>query len=65
MQVTFLYLSQLVMDGNDRGQDTNTFTYNGFEIMINWYVLISASQFLKSLFFNQLCSFMFSFFNYF
>lgn len=45
MQVTFSYLSQLVINGSDRGQVTNTFTYNTLEMMTNWDVLISESQF--------------------
>lgn len=47
MQVTFPYLSQLVMNGNDRGQDTNTFTWSALEMVINWEVLISASELKK------------------
>lgn len=47
MQVTFLYHSQLLMNGNDRSQDTSTFTYSVLEVMIKLRLLLISAGKLK------------------
>lgn len=52
------------MNGSDRGQVTNTLTYNTLEMMTNWDILISESQFKNNAFFLD-SYVVFCFFKYF